>query len=37
VIPPGRNHRGDWQWWVAVVFVLVSVAAIIAGVALFVG
>jgi hypothetical protein len=37
VIPPGRGHRGDWQWWVTAVFFLVSVAAVIVGFALLVG
>jgi hypothetical protein len=36
VIPPGRDGRGDWQWWLAVVIVLVSVIAVIVGLALLV-
>jgi hypothetical protein len=33
VIPPGRGHRGDWEWWewVAAAVVVVSVLAIIVG------
>jgi hypothetical protein len=34
VIPPGRRSRGDWQWWVTVVFLLVSVVAVMAGLAM---
>jgi hypothetical protein len=36
VIPPGRASRGDWQWWVAAIFVLASIVAIIVGLALLV-
>jgi hypothetical protein len=36
VIPPGRGHRGDWRWWVAAVIALVSVVAVIIGLALLV-
>jgi len=37
VRPPGKGHRGDWQWWVAAVLVLVSVMAIFVGLQLLVG
>jgi hypothetical protein len=34
VIPPGGGYRGDWQWWVAAVLVLVSVLAVMVGLVL---
>jgi hypothetical protein len=36
VIPPGRDSRGDWQWWLATIVVLVSVVIVIIGFALLV-
>jgi hypothetical protein len=31
VIPPGRGSRRDWHWWIAVVILQVSEAAVILG------
>jgi hypothetical protein len=36
VIPPGRGSRGDRQWWIAAIVFLVSLVAVIVGLALMI-